>query len=510
LAKRFSNSTWALVLVMTLAVAAVSALAHWDEERESAAALDDFGQENATIAASVANELATRLQEVRRDAARVAGGSAEAQAPGLASYLESEVVADGAAAVPEYSRRGVRLEVPVGKGRAVRFLVAPSELLGGAARLERPNALAVFVSPPGESLRATDGREVRSPALEAALASGRATVRLPGAAAAPLGLPERTAMAGLARVSAGPLGTWGVAAVASAERERDRERRARLRLVLAVILAAGLVLGFGGLAIRKQRGELLLERELAVAEIARERDDRLARLSRAATMVTMASGLAHEISTPLGVIAGRAEQLLQRAGPDERARRSLQAVLEQSERIRDVIRGFLDLARGGTPSLAAVAPGAVVDGARALVEHRFEKAGVGLVVRVPEGLPPLWCDQRLLEHALVNLLLNSCDASPRGAGVDLSAELHAGSICFVVEDHGAGIPEANAALAVQPFFTTKPRGSGTGLGLAIVSEIAKSHRGTLSLAPGQPHGTRACVEIPLVQGEAAPGEVQDG
>lgn len=441
----------ALIACMVATVVLVAALAHLDEERESGAALEDFAQENATLAASVASELSTRLR-----------------APGAAT--------------------------------------APIEdLLAGAARLERPNSLAIFVAAPGQPLHASDGRPVSSPQLEEAMASGRSSVRLPGTAAAELGLPDRTAIAGLARVNAGPLGRWGVAAVASAERERDRERRARSRLVLAVALASGLVLGFGGVAIRKQRAQLELERGLAVAEIARERDERLARLSRAATMVTMASGLAHEISTPLGVIAGRAEQLVDRVGADERARRSLQAILEQSERIRDVIRGFLDLARGGTPNLAAVEPAAVLQGARGLVEHRFEKAGVHLVTTAPSGLPPLWCDQRLLEQALVNLLLNACDACPRGGKVELSAELKAGGVRFVVQDDGAGIAEANVARAVEPFFTTKPRGRGTGLGLAIVSEIAKSHRGTLTLSPGQPRGTRACVEIPLVQDEAANG-----
>jgi signal transduction histidine kinase len=56
--------------------------------------------------------------------------------------------------------------------------------------------------------------------------------------------------------------------------------------------------------------------------------------------------------------------------------------------------------------------------------------------------------------------------------------------------------------AREPFFTTKPRGAGTGLGLAIATEIVKSHRGELTIAPNATKGTRALIEIPIASGGA--------
>ena len=87
---------------------------------------------------------------------------------------------------------------------------------------------------------------------------------------------------------------------------------------MSVFTAAGLVLAFGGLALRVQRKELTLERGLAVADARHRSDERLQRATRAAVMGTLAMGVAREISTPLGVIATRAEQMLPKVTHDER------------------------------------------------------------------------------------------------------------------------------------------------------------------------------------------------
>jgi signal transduction histidine kinase len=210
--------------------------------------------------------------------------------------------------------------------------------------------------------------------------------------------------------------------------------------------------------------------------------------------------MAHELGTPLGVIVGRAEQLLARLQDDERSVKSVQAILDQAERVHQVVRGFLELAKGGAPSFQWVSPADVVRGAQELVEHRFREAQVHLRSEVPPGLPSLFGDLRLLQHALINLLLNACDASPREANVELRVEPHSSSVRFLVLDRGAGIPESAAAQVFTPFFTTKPAGKGTGLGLAIVKEIAVSHHGSLIIGPNEGHGTRAVLQIPFDAG----------
>ena len=211
---------------------------------------------------------------------------------------------------------------------------------------------------------------------------------------------------------------------------------------------------------------------------------------------TLAMGIAHEVGTPLGVIAGRAEQLASRLEGDERGARAVAAIADEAERIRRVVRGFLDLARGDVPTLGQADPAEVFRTAVGMVEHRFAAAGVSLEVDVQADVPQIHCDHAMLEQALVNLLLNACDASPRGGAVRAGVHADGGQVAFSVRDEGAGIPPDITARVTEPFFTTKPEGKGTGLGLAITSEIVKLHHGELLLQPARPRGTSASIVIP--------------
>lgn len=425
--------TSTLMLWMALAIGAVAAIAYWDERREFAAELRDFAAEQSALARAIAPMLQT----------------------GVAS-----------------------------------FQVA-------ARSIERPRLVRVLSRGPGaKGVTTSDGHVLRSAPIEVGLEGDREWLRLGRADAAALGLPARTAMVGFAHFGTNA-GRWSVAVVASAERERDRETLAQWRLVLSVLVASGLVFVFGGLALRNQRKQMLLSKELAVAAVQSERDERLVRADKLATMGALATGIAHEVSTPLGVIVGRAEQLLSRANGDERSARAAQAIVEQAERISGIVRGFLSLARGDSPATQQVTPRALADVAVDLVSHRFAKAGVGLSTSFGEDLPAVACEPRLMEQVLVNLLLNACDASSTGGQVELRVLAEGQRVAFIVTDEGTGISADDAARVLDPFFTTKPVGQGSGLGLAITSELVKHHRGTLSVAARAGHqGTRACVELP--------------
>lgn len=440
----------ALVVWMIAAIAAVAGLAYWDLQRESRAALEDFADDQAWLAHAVSRALVERLALVERESGGVDAGDA-ARVARIVSSLET---------------------------------------------FERPGAVRVLVQPPGSTtLVAPNGSVVEAPVIARALAEpDRRWASLTREEALELGLPHRIAMAGLARADVGAE-SWRLAIVASAQAERDREERAKARLLLGVGVVTVLVLGFGGIALRRRMKEMELLHALEISALATERDERLLRADKLATLGALAMGIAHEVSTPLGVIVARADQIASRSDLDERIRRNGEVIVSETERINGVIRGLLSLARGDEPTLEEAQPAVLARNAVNLVSHRFSKANVELVLDAGQDIPSVGCDPKLLEQVLVNLLLNACEACAGGGRVEVSVRDDGDKVAFLITDDGVGIQEEDAARVTQPFFTTKP--DGTGLGLAIASEIIKHHRGSLTLRPRpEEKGTQAIVEVP--------------
>ncbi len=355
------------------------------------------------------------------------------------------------------------------------------------ARVEHDGERFVFTVQPGsEELVRPNGATLRSPAVTEGLRSGAPWVRLSRPEAAALGLPMRSAVAAFAPATNGATRI----VVTSAARERDRELRVTTRLVVSILVGGILVFSFGFAALRRQRRELELARELA-----------LARAGRFAALGAFGTGVAHEISSPLAVIVGRAEQLRGKVDDDPRAKRAVDAILENATRIGSTIRDFSDFARGERPSLARVRVDEIVERARQLVAHRYAEAGVTLRILLDEPVATVACDQRLFVHALVNLLLNACDASERGSVVGIHTRTETEHVMIEVLDQGRGIEREDAARILEPFFTTKPPGAGSGLGLAITNEIVKHHQGKLVVEPRvAERGTRAMIELPAIAG----------
>jgi signal transduction histidine kinase len=362
--------------------------------------------------------------------------------------------------------------------------------------LEQPDVTRLFVHPPGLPWISLDGLEVSAPTLELAVATKGRWFPVDPREAEALGLPPRTAALALSGAMDRTGRTWIVAVAGTAFREPDRSMHARWRLMASFFSMGAFLFILAWWALRFQKQEMELAQEIELRELGRHKDQALAQADRAATMLTLASGVAHEIATPLGVISGRAAQLVSRMPEDERNQRLAQTIREEVEQINRTIRRFLELARGGSARAEEFGTGDLVRAAATMVEHRFQKAGVELSLDAPAELPGMRGDFQLLQHLLVNLLLNACDASQRGDRVEVKARAGEGRMSLEVSDQGKGIPEALAERVLEPFFTTKPQGQGSGLGLAIAREIVRMHRGDIAIERIQPRGTRIRIGLP--------------
>lgn len=230
-------------------------------------------------------------------------------------------------------------------------------------------------------------------------------------------------------------------------------------------------------------------RELDVYARLRERD-------RLATIGEMAAGLAHEIRNPLGAIKGAAQVLEPK--PGDPAEPFLKIIIEEVNRLNDVVSQFLNYAKPFQGKAEWADLGAVVTNAGDRFAERFKKAGIRLQLQMPEVIGAVKCQPALIGLVLTNLLENSFraltqpDSSRKGqknptVSIRLARTIRENSaeVSLSVEDNGPGMsPEVMDKIFI-PFFTRSIQ--GTGLGLSICQKIAEAHQGRMeaSSVPGE-------------------------
>ncbi|MGH7324105.1 MAG: ATP-binding protein [Candidatus Rokuibacteriota bacterium] len=229
------------------------------------------------------------------------------------------------------------------------------------------------------------------------------------------------------------------------------------------------------------RRQLLTETERAL-----DLERQLRQAAMLAVAGKLASGIAHEVGTPLNIISGRAEFLLKTALPESPERRDLEIIVRQIERISKIIQGLLDSVRAQKPEIQPVAVHEFVQEFLPLLRHAARRRGVTLTAAMPEAVPAMLADPAQLQQVVLNLVLNALEATPAGGRVAISARQHDRNgqpgVAVAVSDTGAGIPAEQLPRIFDPFFTTKPRGKGTGLGLAICRDIVRAHGGDIEVA----------------------------
>ncbi len=241
-----------------------------------------------------------------------------------------------------------------------------------------------------------------------------------------------------------------------------------------------------------------------VAETERtlELEDDVRRMETLAVAGRLATSFAHEVGTPLNIISGRAEYLLDRLPPDDPSRHDLSAIVAQIDRISGIIAGLLDTVRPQKAALAPVQLSEVFDRIVPLMAHAARRRDVALEADTVAELTPLLADANQLQQVLINLILNAIEASAAGGRVEVTArgEDRDGrpGVTIAVTDTGPGVPAELRTAVFTPFFTTKPRGEGTGLGLAICRDIVRDHGGTIEVAD-HAGGASFVVWLPAVE-----------
>ncbi len=145
----------------------------------------------------------------------------------------------------------------------------------------------------------------------------------------------------------------------------------------------------------------------------RELEDQLRKTERLAELGTLASGMAHEIGTPMNVILGRAE-LLMRKAPDERTRRGLETIVTQVERITKIMNQLLSFARKRPAERQGVNFEAVMLDVLDVLQERLGNQHIQVIQTVRPHLPKVWVDPDHMNQVFLNLILNACQAMSDG------------------------------------------------------------------------------------------------
>jgi signal transduction histidine kinase len=245
--------------------------------------------------------------------------------------------------------------------------------------------------------------------------------------------------------------------------------------------------------------------------------EQLRHADRLMTVGKLASGIAHELGTPLNVIEARAAMIGKGETTEEESVEYAKVIVRASERMTRIIRQLLAFARprGGEKArcdLTHVAARTVE-----LLQPLAAKRKVALQLQGPS---PAYveADAGQIEQAITNLVMNAAQSFDREGVVEVSIDRavakpppdHGGPegdyLRIHIRDEGHGIRPEHIGRVFEPFFTTKDIGEGTGLGLAVTYGIVREHGGWIAVKSEVGRGSTFTIHLPATPSAIAPGE----
>ncbi len=246
-----------------------------------------------------------------------------------------------------------------------------------------------------------------------------------------------------------------------------------------------------------------IDARLAVLEQLRHAD-------RLTTIGTLASGVAHELGTPLNVISGNAAMLAAGGVQGSEAGDLARTISQQTEKMAGIVRQLLDFARKRTPEKKEADLSALITRVVQMLAPFAEKRDLLLRAESLPGAAPALIDENQIEQVLINLVMNAVQAVQEGEIVVGLRVQRAGPphhteheerdcYCLFVRDQGPGMSEKQIEQVFDPFYTTKAPGQGTGMGLSIAHGIVHEHQGWIAVTSKAEQGSCFSVYLPILR-----------
>jgi signal transduction histidine kinase len=512
---------WLTVLSLA-AVAAVNLAGAWQIAAARRVAAEEAGRVFAVETASRARALEGRLSATRADLGFLATSDPIA---GLAPAPES--------GDPRWRRAGAESALLLflrGHPEVIRLVVRSprGEPLVQTGRRGGVPVLWVSASPTGEEGAALDPRRprltTRLSGLEAEIApsallpsgedrpadapacrlrdgAGTLLAHSPRLVSAPARSGDVTAEGEVAAEGWSAPSPWTLACAQpkglAASLVEPVAARYRTTLILNLVVM-GLAFLLGGFAVQQARRRERLEGAAREEVRVRELERQLFHAERLTTVGRLAAGIAHEINNPLegmGNYLSLAREELAR-GDGEGAERHLTRVREGLERIAAVVRQVLAHADPATAPQIPVDLNQVLKESGEFVSSRPEFGQIRLRLELNPGPLLVRASPVMLGQVAVNLVLNACEAQPRGGEVNLRSRREGAQALAEIADRGPGVAPADRQRIFEPFYSTK---DSTGLGLSICHSIVRQHQGQLTVLPREGGGAIFRLALPALE-----------
>jgi signal transduction histidine kinase len=247
--------------------------------------------------------------------------------------------------------------------------------------------------------------------------------------------------------------------------------------------------------LRNEQGEIYQVVEL-VQDITEKKylEAEMLHAAKMVTLGTMSAGIAHEVGNPLASISTRL-QLMESENDPEFISRSIQLLKREINRIERIVRGISQFGRPVREGWGSCQINQILEETVEMLKYHKSAKICRIETNLQPGLPETLGVADQLKQVFLNLGLNALEAMPGGGKLRISSSQKSGNLVIEFADEGMGISEDMLEKIIQPFFTTKEKGSG--LGLFIVHHFVQAHGGELKFETQPGSGTRVSVLLPL-------------
>ncbi len=230
----------------------------------------------------------------------------------------------------------------------------------------------------------------------------------------------------------------------------------------------------------------------------------LSQTEKLAAIGQLASGVAHEINNPLGVIKCYANLIAKELPGKTQAMEDIRIIRKHTEQCQSVVEALLNFARISEAKMTPADIHTCIEDVLSVILSQLNKDKI-TIKRELDDIPLITVDTQKIKQVLMNLFMNARQAMTSGGRLTVRTQLrdHGNVVAIEVSDTGHGIGEKYIDRIFDPFFTTKGSHKGTGLGLSISYGIIKQHGGEIEAISEPGKGSTFIVLLPIDRDQQA-------